>query len=146
MQPNNSLDETNRLNLTIAYLNILQNIIGRMSTYVLAIKTASITTLTALLAFSASDNVCFHWWVFIIPWLFFVGFHAFFLRLERAFRKIYNDVTADNNITLSSLKIDEQKIKKASPSFIEVLCSLPLSAFHSFLLIIISVSYFFLGK
>lgn len=146
MQTHNSLDETNKLNLTIAYLNILQNIIGRMSTYVLAIKTASITTLTALLAFSASDNVCFQWWVFIIPWAFFVGFHAFFLRLERAFRKIYNLATEDNNITLSSLKIDEQKIKNVAPDFIEVLVSLPLAAFHSFLLIIISVSYFFLGN
>ncbi|WP_335986999.1 hypothetical protein [Acinetobacter bereziniae] len=146
METNNSLDETNKLNLTIAYLNILQNIIGRMSTYVLAIKTASITTLTALLAFSASDNVCFKWWVFIIPWAFFIGFHAFFLRLERAFRKIYNLATEDNNITLASLKIDKQKIKNAAPSFIEVLCSMPLATFHSFLLIIISISYFFLGN
>mgnify|MGYP001568984486 CR=1 FL=1 len=143
---NNDLETTDRLNLTIAYLNILQNIIGRMSTYVLAIKTASITTLTALLAFSASDNVCFQWWIFVIPWAFFVGFHTFFLRLERAFRKIYNSATEDNNITLSSLKIDGDKIKEASPGVMEVLFSLPLSAFHSFLLIIISVSYFFLGK
>jgi hypothetical protein len=145
MGNNTSLNSTDELNLRIAYLNILQNIIGRMSTYVLAIKTASLTTLTALLAYSASDNVCFHGWIFLIPWAFFVGYHAFFLRLERAFREIYNLTIDKDSLELSDLKINAKKIKDASPAWSEVLSSAPLCIFHLVLLFVIYISYISLG-
>lgn len=137
---------TESLNLAIAYLNILQTIIGRMSNYILAIQTASLTTLTALLAFSASDGVDFKWWIFIIPCIFFASFHFYFLRLERAFRKMYNDATSNNNISLSNLKIDSEKLSKATPKAREVLSSPSLYFFYPSLLVLILISYSLLGS
>lgn len=137
---------SDQVNLKIAYLNILQNIIGRMSNYVLAIKTASITVMTALLAFSAADNVCFHWWVFLIPWTVFVGYHTYFLRLERAFRNMYNDATSSINIDISDFKIDKVKLDNSMPKVKEILLSFPLAFFHFALLATISSAYFFLSN
>lgn len=140
------LSNSDKLNLSIAYLNILQAIIGRMSNYVLAIQTASLTTLTALLAFSATEGVCFKWWIFIIPCIVFASFHFYFLRLERAFRKLYNDATSNNDISLSNLKIDSDKLDQATPKAIEVISSPSLYVFYPFLLILILISYKFLGS
>lgn len=135
-----------QVNLKIAYLNILQNIIGRMSNYVLAIKTASITVMAALLAFSASEYVCFQWWVFLIPWILFVGYHMYFLRLEIAFRNMYNDATNTINIDISDFKIDKVKLDNSMPEVKKVLLSFPLVFFHFALLATISSAYFFLSN
>ena len=140
------MNDSDKLNLSIAYLNILQAIIGRMSNYVLAIQTASLTTLTALLAFSATDGVCFKWWIFIIPCIFFASFHFYFLRLERAFRKLYNDATVTDSMSLSDLKIDPDKLKEATPGVCKVISSPSLYVFYPFLLILVLISYNFLGS
>lgn len=140
-----STDPSDQINLKIAYLNILQNIIARMSNYVLAIQTASITVMTALLAFSATDKVSFHWWLFLVPWSVFVGYHVYFLRLERAFRQLYNSATITTDIEVSDFKIDKQKLDSSTPSILTVLFSKPLIIFHLALLVVISAAYFFLS-
>jgi len=140
---NNSLSPTDRITLSIAYLNILQTIIARMSNYILAIQTASLTTLTALLAFSVSDDVCFNGWIFVIPCCFFAGFHFYFLRLEKTFRNLYNAATANNNISLSTLKIDDTDLKNSAPKLSEVINSPSLYLFYPFILLVISIAYRF---
>lgn len=47
---------TDKVNMQIAYLNILQNIINRMSTFGIAMQTASVTTLATLLAYASTDT------------------------------------------------------------------------------------------
>ena len=138
---------SDQINLKIAYFNILQNIIGRMSNYVLGIKTASITVLAALLAFSASVNGgCFNWGLFLIPWAVFLGYHVHFLRLEHAFRSIYNESTNTLNVEISDFKIDNSKLKEYLPSILNIISSFPLIIFHGSLLIVIVSAYFILSK
>lgn len=111
---NNSIEVTDKVNMQIAYLNILQNIINRMSTFGIAMQTASVTTLTALLAYastSAATLDTFRIWMFFIPWLFFAGYNAFFLRTERAFRERYNQITMKNIIDFTDFKIDKTDLK-----------------------------------
>lgn len=138
---------SDQINLKIAYFNILQNIIGRMSNYVLGIKTASITVLAALLAFSASvKGGCFNWGLFLIPWAVFLGYHIHFLRLEHAFRSIYNESTDSLNIEISDFKIDNSKLKEHLPNIFKILFSLSLIIFHGALLVVIISVYNILGK
>jgi len=104
---------TDKVNMQIAYLNILQNIINRMSTFGIAMQTASVTTLTALLAYASSTASMdtFKLWMFLIPWLFFAGYNAFFLRAERAFRELYNQTTNRNSISFTDFQINKNDLK-----------------------------------
>lgn len=137
------LTETDKVNIKIAYLNILQNIINRMATFSLAMKTASVTTLTALLAYSASESVddSFKFWMFIIPWLFFAGYHAFFLRLERAFRTLYNNSANQQDISFIDFKIDENKLADVYEKWPKVIFSRPLIVFHLVLILVVVISF-----
>jgi hypothetical protein len=111
---NNSSEVTDKVNMQIAYLNILQNIINRMSTFGIAMQTASVTTLTALLAYASTNTDTldtFRIWMFFIPWLFFARYNAFFLRTERAFRERYNQIAMKNTIDFTDFKIDKTDLK-----------------------------------
>jgi len=108
---NNSSEVTDKVNMQIAYLNILQNIINRMSTFGIAMQTASVTTLTALLAYASTSADTLRIWMFFIPWLFFAGYNAFFLRTERAFRERYNQIVIKNTIEFTDFRIDKTDLK-----------------------------------
>lgn len=131
------------VNIKIAYLDTLQNIINRMATFSLAMKTASVTTVTALLAYSASEPLdnTFRLWIFVVPWLFFAGYHAYFLRLERAFRKIYNNSSNQNSTTFDDMQIDGDKLNSAYEKWTSIIFSKPLFFFHLTLIIIAIVSF-----
>lgn len=137
------LTDSDKVNIKIAYLDTLQNIINRMATFSLAMKTASVTTLTALLAYSASEPLdnTFRLWIFVVPWLFFAGYHAYFLRLERAFRKIYNSSSNQNSITFDDMQIDGGKLNSAYEKWTSIIFSKPLFSFHLILIIIAIVSF-----
>ncbi|WP_181717787.1 MULTISPECIES: hypothetical protein [unclassified Psychrobacter] len=137
------LTDQDKVNIKIAYLDTLQNIINRMATFSLAMKTASITTLTALLAYSASEPLdnSFKLWMFFIPWLFFAWYHAYFLRLERAFRHIYNNSSNQNSITFDDMKIDGNKLNNAYEKWTSIIFSKPLFFFHLTLITIAVVSF-----
>lgn len=137
------LTDSDMVNIKIAYLDTLQNIINRMATFSLAMKTASVTTLTALLAYSASEPLdnTFRLWIFVVPWLFFAGYHAYFLRLERAFRKIYNNSSNQNSITFDDMQIDGGKLNSAYEKWTSIIFSKPLFFFHLALIIIAIVSF-----
>lgn len=137
------LTDSDMVNIKIAYLDTLQNIINRMATFSLAMKTASVTTLTALLAYSALEPLdnTFRLWIFVVPWLFFAGYHAYFLRLERAFRKIYNNSSNQNSITFDDMQIDGDKLNSAYEKWTSIIFSKPLFFFHLALIIIAIVSF-----
>ena len=143
MTTNIGLTDSDKVNLKIAYLNFLQNIINRMSTFGIAMKTASVTTLTALLAYSASESVGdnFKLWMFIIPWLFFAGYHAYFLRLERTFRTLYNSSANQEDISFHDFKIDKNKLEKNKEKWEDVIFSRPLAIFHLTLIVIVIISF-----
>lgn len=137
------LTDTDKVNIKIAYLGTLQNIINRMATFSLAMKTASITTLTALLAYSASEPIdnSFKLWMFIVPWLFFAGYHAYFLRLERAFRNIYNNASNQDSITFADMKIDGDKLNSVYDKWASIVFSKPFFIFHLTLIAIAVLSF-----
>ena len=138
-----NLTDPDKVNIIIAYLGTLQNIINRMATFIIAMQTASVTTLTALIAYSASEPIdsSFKLWMFLIPWIFFAGYHAYFLRLERAFRTIYNNSSNQDDFSYSDMKIDKNKLNSAYEKWLSVILSRPLLIFHLTLIVIAVVSF-----
>ena len=138
-----NLTDPDKVNIIIAYLGTLQNIINRMATFIIAMQTASVTTLTALIAYSASEPIdsSFKLWMFLIPWIFFAGYHAYFLRLERAFRTIYNNSSNQDDFSFSDMKIDKNKLNSAYEKWLSVILSRPLLIFHLTLIVIAVVSF-----
>ncbi len=71
------------------HLELIQNVIGRLSQNSFAIRGWTITVISALLALSTKVTICN---IAFIPALFFWGLDAYYLRQERLFRKLYQAV------------------------------------------------------
>lgn len=137
-------DEEKKQELKIAYFNIIQNILGRMSNNVLIMKTTNVTALTAMLAFAATDKaINFQWWMFLIPWSLFSFFHAYFLYKESIFIGLYNDAISKNDFTIDNFKIDMEELNKNSLKKIAIIYleKMSFSYFQVGLLLIILFSY-----
>jgi len=133
---------SDQLNLKIAQLNILQNIIARMANYILAIQITTIVVMLALLFISLTVEISFRWWFFLIPWLGFMLYHAYFFKLELAFRHLYDQTVDKDDICIADFKIDKTTLVQIPPSFIQILFSKSLLTFHIALLMFISLLYF----
>ncbi|OOF61551.1 hypothetical protein [Rodentibacter sp. Ppn85] len=79
----------------IAYLEMIQGVINRTGTNSFMIKGWAVTLVSALFALSV-ENYKFLF-IALIPILLFWYLDAFFLRQERLFRKLYDDVISKNN-------------------------------------------------
>ncbi|MBF7699275.1 hypothetical protein [Acinetobacter pollinis] len=143
-QPIKLENEADKVHLKIAYLTFLQNIINRLSTIGITIKTASVTTLIALLAYSASSSVNASFkllWLFFIPWLFFYAYDAYFLRLERTFRNIYNNNANEEYISFEKFKINGELLKKFRIEWSDVIFSSPILPFHLTVIVVIIIAF-----
>lgn len=115
MSSNDQSDDENQQELKLAYFNIIQNILGRMSNNVLIMKTTNVTALTAMLAFAATDKATnFHWWMFLIPWSLFSFFHAYFLYKESLFIGLYNKAISQPRFSIDDFKINMEELNKNS--------------------------------
>lgn len=143
-QPIKLENEADKVNVKIAYLTFLQNIINRLSTIGITIKTASVTTLIALLAYSASSSVNASFkllWLFFLPWLFFYAYDAYFLKLERTFRNLYNNNANEKHISFESFKIDGEVLKNFRVEWPDVIFSRPIFSFHLIVIVVIIIAF-----
>ncbi|QVK32286.1 hypothetical protein [Pseudomonas syringae] len=116
--------------LRVAYLNIVQGIISRLANSSSVIKGASVTVLSALLAFAGGEHVTFHVWMFILPGVIFMCYHAYFLQQERAFVNLYNAAAAKPLSTEVSFVIDAAKINAVKEAYWSVLARKTIWGFH----------------
>lgn len=79
----------------IAHLEMIQGVINRMGANSFMIKGWAVTLVSALFALSV-DNYKFLL-ISLVPILLFWWLDTFFLRQERLFRKLYDDVISKNN-------------------------------------------------
>lgn len=93
----------------LKYLEFLQNIITRMNTNSFQIKTFAITITSAIVAFFYDKNydksaLAFYITMILIFWIL----DASYLRMERAYRDIYNDVIKGEKYELFDLSAKER--------------------------------------
>jgi hypothetical protein len=79
--------------------------------------------------------------MFFMPWIFFAGYHAYFLRLERVFRTLYNNSANQEDISFDDFRIDKNKLNPIYEEWSEIIFSKPLLIFHLSLLCLVMISF-----
>lgn len=125
----------------IAFLNIIQGIINRLANTASVIKGASVTVLSALLAFSSGQGIEISGWIFIAPSIVFWFMHSYFLQQERAFRIIYNTEAASPDDAPVSFVLDKNALDKARKSIWSVFFSKTVVFFNLGMLLSFIVIY-----
>ncbi len=118
---------------------IIQNIINRMGTNSFLIKGWSVTLVVAALLFGGRS---YYHYLALLPWLMFWYLDAYFLRLEKLYRKLYDWVIKNREVSREHLlEMDktsiEKRFGKETPCLLQVMFSLTLSVFYGLLLVVI---------
>lgn len=87
MENNEQLDDK-----TIQYLQMIQDVIGRMSTASAIFKGFCATTISGIFAISATDINNWILLLTLVPLLCFFMLDVYYLLLEKRFRVLYNSV------------------------------------------------------
>jgi hypothetical protein len=100
--------------MTVKHLEMIQAIISRLAQNSFAVKGWSITLVSAVFAVIVAQSRPDLVWITLIPTLIFWGLDAYYLRLERLYRNLYEAVagslrekSASASVERFSLKIEE---------------------------------------
>lgn len=120
---------------------IVQDIISRMANNQFLIRGWAVTLVVASLLLK---GVYYHYLVALIPWAIFWVYDAYFLRLEKLYRELYdwliaNRLKTDEFLLDVSRKNVEERVGKKAPCLIQVIFSKILLTFYGVLFIIIVV-------
>jgi len=126
--------------LMVKELEIIQRIINRMAINSFIIK--SWTVVMFIVALFLKENQAF---ITFIPILVFWFLDAYFLRIERLYRKVYNWVK-DNRLNTGYYLFDlnYKRFEKEEQSILRIMFSITLSLFYGsiFILTLIYVIFF----
>lgn len=92
------------------HLEFVQNVITRMNTNSFQLKGWMITIVSALLALYVSSNKVLYIFVAIVPVIVFWCLDAFYLKQERLYRKLYQDIVNDNNVSRFDMNASKYEV------------------------------------
>jgi hypothetical protein len=125
-------------------VEITQDVINRMGTNSFLIKGWVIILVVASLLIGGTS---YYHYVAFLPWLMFWYLDAYFLRLEKLYRTLY-DWQIKNRETNKEFLLDmersslEKRFGKETPSLTRVMFSVTLLVFYGLLLVVIIASIF----
>ena len=120
-------------------VEIVQGIISRMGHNSFLIKGWSVTLVVASLLFK---GIFYHHFVAFVPWFIFWWFDAYFLRLEKLYRMLY-EWLVNNRLNSSEFLLDmdkdrlEGRFGEDVPCTYQIMLSKTVIVFYGFLLSII---------
>ncbi len=118
----------------IKHLELIQNIINRMSQTSFLIKGWTITLVVALLALFANNTDWRYGLLGLIPIISFWGLDAYYLRQERLFRSLYDRVRlGDSQSGIPPFSMDTSVVKTNVSSWGKVLLSKALVGLYGVL-------------
>lgn len=95
----------------IKHLEFVQNVITRMNANSFQLKGWMITIVSALLALYASSEKVLYIFVAIAPVIIFWCLDAFYLKQEKIYRKLYQDIVTDkDNITRFDMNVSGYEV------------------------------------
>lgn len=120
---------------------IVQDIISRMANNSFLIKGWAVTLVVASLLLK---GVYYHYFIALIPWGIFWIYDAYFLRLEKLYRELYNwlivnRLTSDESFLDVSKKSVEKRFGKQVKCTFQMMFTNVLPAFYGFLFFIIAL-------
>lgn len=125
-------------------VEIVQNVTGRMANNSFLIKGWAITLIVASLIVSGA---MYHHYVALLPWFVFWCLDAYFLRMERLYRKLYDwliinrQKSEDFLFDMNKASL-EKRFGKEVPRMLQVMFSKTLVTFYGALLVIIIISVY----
>lgn len=120
------------------HLEMIQGVINRMASNQFLFKGWSITLIAAIAAFSANDNSPLLLTIPIMATLLFWFVDAYYLMLERAFRRLYTDVcNKDEDAIDFSMSIADKGI--AFTDWLKTLCRPILVMFYGITLLALTI-------
>ena len=124
----------------IAHLKMIQDCINRMARNSFLIKGWIITLVISLITFFEPRNNIYIEYLILIPIIIFYLMDTYYLLIEKAFRKLYNQVRDLNEEDVNfSMNIEEFKRKE----FINALKSIPNIVFYLTLIILLTLFIIF---
>lgn len=125
----------------MAYLNMIQEPIGRMSTASSVFKGFTATIVAGIAALSYNDIKVAVLVLSFIPVLSFLSLDIYYLRLERKYRCLYEDVLSGRHEVDFSISFPNQKnfLKRAHASIWSCMSSPSIWLFYPAMLIILVV-------
>ena len=126
-------------------LKLVQGVINRMGTNSFLIKGWAITLIVATLLLRGST---YQYLVAFLPWLMFWYLDAYFLRLERLYRKLFNWLR-ENRLKSKEFLFDmnsqslEKRFGKDVDCLLQTMFSTTLTVFYLLLFVIIIASIIF---
>jgi hypothetical protein len=139
-----TLDEKTLREYLFKEAEIVQDIITRMGTNSFLVKGWAITLIVASLLITGFS---YHRYVALLPWFLFWAYDAYFLRMEKLYRKL-NDWLVDNRLKSEEFLLNmnksnlENRFGKKTPCLQQVMFSKTLVAFYGLLLVMIVFSIF----
>ncbi|MCQ2335869.1 MAG: hypothetical protein MJ010_01650 [Paludibacteraceae bacterium] len=94
----------------IKHLEFIQNVITRMNTNSFQLKGWMITIVSALLALYANSENVLYIFVAIAPVIIFWCLDAFYLKQEKLYRKLYQEIVNNNNVTLFDMNASKYEV------------------------------------
>ena len=122
----------------LKHLEFIQSIIARMASNSFLLKGWAITIVSALIAISVSKNKICYLGIAYFPILNFWFLDAYFLKQERLFRHLYNEVRKKNDDEIDF----SMPIKSEKENYFKVMFSITLRLFYIGSIITITLIYF----
>ncbi|KAF1014607.1 MAG: hypothetical protein GAK31_02094 [Stenotrophomonas maltophilia] len=126
----NALGRSEQVAMRMGYLCIVQGIITRMAASGTAMQGFAVAIPSAMLALSATQDARFHWAFFLMPGLTLLVLHAYFLRQERTFIRLYNIGAAQPLERVLMPIIDASRLRQVREPWMVALASPSVTVFH----------------
>jgi hypothetical protein len=122
----------------LKHMDLIQDVVKRMASNSFQLKTWTIGIVSAILAMAGKDEQIYLIPLAAVPILLFWGLDAYFLRLERLYRKLYDDVRKrEEGMSNIDFSLNFLPYATAENSWFKVAMSRTLIVFYGLLLLVI---------
>ncbi len=94
----------------LKHLEFVQNVITRMNANSFQLKGWMITIVSALIALYVSTERGLYIFVAVLPVILFWSLDAYYLKQENLYRKLYQDIVNNNNVTLFDMNTNRYEV------------------------------------
>lgn len=122
----------------IAHLGFIQGVINRMGSNSFMIKGWCIALVAAIFALSADKANSNFAYIALFPLVIFWGLDTFFLRQEKMYRKLYEEVT-NGNVKSDKFTMDSSVYSKDIGCYLVVVFSKTLLPFYGAMIVMILI-------
>jgi hypothetical protein len=119
------------MELRVKYLEMIQTVISRVANNGAALKNYCLTLVTAICGFSISLQRPLVAAMAFLPVIIFALLDAQYLKVERRFRGLFDQIAQEDWSTMPTFQIDLALTKTQQISFLAVLCSWSILIFYA---------------